>query len=165
MFRQHFQDPLDYLFMFLLYLCKDQNIVQVYYYDLFSYEGSENVVHHSLRGSRAVGHSKEHHEGFKEAVIGVEGYLPFISRLDAYIVETPLDIKFYEVLGFAELEDKFRDEGDGVFVLDGYSVQHTIVLDQLEQTIFFLNEEHRGCYGGLGWLDASGIQVFLQESI
>ena len=161
MFCQYFQDLPDCSFVLLFYPRKDQNIVQVYYYDLFSYEGSENVVHHSLRGSRAVGHSKEHHEGFKEAVIGVEGCLPFISRLDAYIVETPLDIKFYEVLGFAELEDKFRDEGDGVFVLDGYNVQHAIVLDQLEQTIFFLNEEHRGCYRGFERSDLSSTQVFL----
>jgi len=31
-------------------------------------------------------------EGFEEAAIGIEGCLPFISRLDAHIVETPADI-------------------------------------------------------------------------
>jgi len=64
-----------------------------------------------------------------------------------------------------ELGDKFGDEGKRVFVLDSYSVQHAIVLDQPEQTIFHLNEEHRGCYGGLGRSDLSGTQVFLQEGI
>jgi len=103
-----------------------------------------------LEGSGTVCHSEEHHEGFKEAAIGAEGHLPFISRLDMHIVEIPADDKFCEVLGSVELGDKFGDEGERVLVLDGYSVQHMIVLDQLERAIFLLNEEHRGCYGGLG---------------
>jgi len=82
-----------------------------------------------LEGSGAVGHSKEHHEGFKEAAIGVEGCLSFISRLDAYIVELPPDVKFCEVLGSAELGDKFRDERERIPVFDGHGVQRVIVLD------------------------------------
>jgi len=82
-----------------------------------------------LEGSGAVGHSKEHHEGFKKATIGAEGCLSFISGLDACIVEPPLDIKFCEVLGSAELGDEFRDEGERILVLDGHSVQRAIVLD------------------------------------
>jgi len=82
-----------------------------------------------LEGSGAVGHSKEHHEGFKEAAIGVEGHLLFISRLDAHIVEPPPDIKFCKVLGSAELGDKFGDEGKRIPVFDGHGVQCAIVLD------------------------------------
>ena len=108
--------------MFLLCLCKDQNIIQVHYHDPFSYKGPEDVVHHSLEGGGAVGHSKEHHERFEEAAIGMEGCLPFISGLDTYIIETPLDVKLCEVLGSAELGDEFGDEGERVPVLDGYSV-------------------------------------------
>ena len=46
-----------------------------------------------------------------------------------YVIETPLDIKFCEVLGSAELGDEFRDEREEVSVLDSYGVQRTIVLD------------------------------------
>ena len=59
--------------MFLFCLRKDQNVVQVHYYDPFGYEGPEDVVHHSLEGGGTVGHSKEHHKRFEEAVVGVEG--------------------------------------------------------------------------------------------
>ena len=52
-----------------------------------------------------------------------------------------------------------------ISVLNSHGVQHTIVLDQLEQTIFLLNEEHRGCDGGFGRSDSSSTKVFLQESI
>jgi len=52
--------------------------------------------------------------------------------LDAYVIVTPLDIKFCEVLGSVELGDEFRDKGEGVPVLDGYGIQHAIVLDQPE---------------------------------
>jgi len=75
-----------------------------------------------LEGGGTVGHSKEHHERFEEAAIGMEGYLPFISGLDTYVIETPLDVKLCEVLGSAELGDEFGDEGEGVPVFDGYSV-------------------------------------------
>ena len=73
-----------------------------------------------------------------------------------YVIETSSDVKFCEVLGSAELGDELGDEGEGVSVLDGYSVQRTIVLDQPEQTILLFNEEHWGCDGGLGGLNSSG---------
>jgi len=120
---------LDCSFVFLFCLHKDQNVVQVHYYNPFGYEGSEDVVHHSLEGSRTVGHSEEHYERFKEAAVGAEGRFPFISGLDAYVIETPADVKFCEVPGSAELGDEFGDEREGVPVLDGYGVQHVIVLD------------------------------------
>jgi len=82
-----------------------------------------------LEGSEAVGHSKEHHEGFEEAAIDVEGYFPFISRLDAYIIEAPADVKFCEVFSSVELRDEFRDERERISVLDGYGIQCAIVLD------------------------------------
>ena len=88
--------------MLLFRLCKDQNVVQVHYDDPFRYDGSEDVVHHSLEGSGAVGHSEKHYEGFEEATVGAEGRLPFISRLDAYIIETPVDIQFCEIPGSTE---------------------------------------------------------------
>ena len=107
-------------------------------------------------GSRTVGYSEEYHKRFKETTVGVEGHFLFISGLDAYIIETPSDIKFCEVLGSVELEDEFGDEEKGVPVLDSYGVQHMIVLDQSEQTILFFNEEHRGYYGGFERSDSSG---------
>jgi len=75
-----------------------------------------------LEGGGAVGHPEKHYEGFKEAPVGVEGCFPFISGLDAYIIETPVDVQFCEVSGSAELRDEFRDERKQISVLDGYSV-------------------------------------------
>jgi len=115
--------------MLLLRLHKDQDVVQVYYYDPFSYDGSEDVVHHSLESSGTIGHSKEHYKWFEQATVGAESRLPFISGLDAYIIEAPTDIKFCEVLGSAELRDEFGDERERVSVFDGYGVQRAIVLD------------------------------------
>jgi len=59
-----------------------------------------------LKGSGAVGHSEEHHKRFKEAAIGIESCLLFVSGLDTYIIETLLDVKLCEVLGSAELRDE-----------------------------------------------------------
>jgi len=85
-----------------------------------------------LEGSRTVGHSEEHHKRFKEATVGMEGCLPFVSRLDAYIIEAPVNIEFREVSGSVELGNEFGDEWEGVSVLYGYGVQCIVVLDQPE---------------------------------
>ena len=122
MFYQYFQDPLNRLFMLLFCLCKDQNVTQVHYDDPFHYDGSEDVVHHSLEGSRVVGYSEKHYEGFKETTVSVEDHLPFVSGLNVYIIETPADVQFCEIPGSAELGDKFGDKGERVSVLDGYGV-------------------------------------------
>jgi len=122
MFRQYFQDSLDHLFMLLFCLHKDQNVIQVHYDNPFCYDGSKDVVHHSLEGSRAVSHSKKHYEGFEEAMVGTEGYFPFVSGLDAYIIETLVDIQFCEIPGSTELGDELGDKGERVSVLDGYSI-------------------------------------------
>jgi len=115
--------------MLLFHLRKDQDVVQVHYNNLFCYDGSEDVIHHSLEGSRAVGHSEEHYEGFKEAPVGAEGHLPLISGLDAYVIETLADIQFCEISGSVKLGDKFEDEGERIFILDSYGVQSMVVLD------------------------------------
>ena len=129
MLCQYFQDPPDHLFVFLFCLHKDQNVIQVHYYNPFSYEGSEDVIHHSLEGGRTVGHSEEHYERLKEAAVGVEGCFPFIFGLNAYIIETLVDVKFCEVPGSTELGDELGDKRKEVPVLDGYGVQYAIVLD------------------------------------
>jgi len=85
-----------------------------------------------LEGGGTISHSEEHYKKFEEAMVSMEGHFPFISRLDVYVIETPADIKFCEVLGSMELGDEFRDEGEGVPVLDGYGIQYAIVLDQPE---------------------------------
>ena len=56
-------------------------------------------------------------------------HLPFISGLDAHIVEPPPDVKFCEVPGAVELGDEFGDEGERIPVFDGHSVQRVIVLN------------------------------------
>ena len=122
MFCQYLQDSPDRSFMLLFCLCKDQNVVQVHYDNPLRYDGSEDVVHYSLEGGGAVGHPEKHYEGFEEATVGAEGCFPFISGLDAYIIETPADVQFCEVSGSTELRDEFRDEGERISVLDGYGV-------------------------------------------
>jgi len=59
-----------------------------------------------LEGSRAVGHPKKHYKEFEEATVGMEGCFPFISGLDAYVIETPADVQFCEVSGSIELRDE-----------------------------------------------------------
>ena len=60
----------------------------------------EDVIHHHLEGSQAVGEAKEHDQGFEEASICLEGGLPLVSLFDPYIVISPSYVQLCEVLGF-----------------------------------------------------------------
>ena len=78
-------------------LGEDKNVVHVNGYHAFFNEFSKKVIHHRLKGCRAVAEAEEHHQRFIEAPICSESCLPFISFTDADIVITPSNIKLSEV--------------------------------------------------------------------
>lgn len=73
----------------VLFLCpgKDQNIIQIYYHDTFCYEVLKNVIHHSLEGDWAIGHTKEHYQKFEKTMVYIDGSIPLFTGLDTDIVE------------------------------------------------------------------------------
>ena len=83
--------------------CEDQNVVEVHTYNTFSNQILENVIHHCLEGRWGVGQSKKHHQGFEEASICTKGCLPLIAVFHMYIIVSPSNIKFREVLGSFKL--------------------------------------------------------------
>jgi len=85
-----------------------------------------------LESGQAISHVKEHYQGFEQALIGPEGCLPLVSRLNADIVETLMNVQLGEVSGSAELRYEFGDEWEGVLILDCYGVERSVVLNQLE---------------------------------
>jgi len=85
-----------------------------------------------LEGGGAVGHAKEHYQGFEQTSIGPEGSLPLVSGLDIDIVETLMDIQLGEVSGSVELRYEFGDEWEGVLILDHHGIECLVVLNQLE---------------------------------
>ena len=151
--------------MLLFYPSKDQNVVQIDHHDTFCYEVLEDVVYHSLEDGRAVSHAEEHYQGFEQASIGPEGCLPLILGLNADVVETPTNVQLSEVSGSAELRYKFRDQWEGVLILDRYRIECSVVLNQLEEAVLFRDEEYRGCHGRFGRTNSSSMQVLFQERV
>ena len=89
----------------------------------------------------------------------MEGSLPLVSRLDADIVEAPVNVKLGEVLGSAELRDKLEDQGERIFILNHHGIKGSITLDQSEGTVFLLDEEHQSGYRGFRGSNTSCVQV------
>ncbi|KAG5342016.1 hypothetical protein C0989_005696 [Termitomyces sp. Mn162] len=87
-----FQDKVSDLTVFLQHFGIDEDVVKVYTHYALCYEVLEDVVHHGLKGGRAIDESKEHNKQFKQLPIGPEGSLPLIFFLNVHIVVTPLDI-------------------------------------------------------------------------
>ena len=92
----------------------------------------EDVVHHCLEGSQAVGEAKEHDQGFKEASIRLEGGLPLISLFDLYIVISPSCVQLCEVLGVGvqDMVDDIWDKGKWVGILHRHCIKLSVILDK-----------------------------------
>jgi len=85
-----------------------------------------------LEGGWTVSHFKEHYQGFEQTSIGSKGRLPLVLRLNANVVETPMDVQLGKVSGSTELGHEFGDQWEGVLILDCHGVECMIVLNQLE---------------------------------
>jgi len=59
-------------------LGKDQDIVQIYYHNIFHYQVLEDVIYYSLKDSKTVSYTKEHYQKFKKFTVYMEGYLLLI---------------------------------------------------------------------------------------
>ena len=51
-----------------------------------------------------------------------------ISVFDVYVVVAPSDTQFGEILGSFQLVDEFRDEGEGIGILDGSFIEFSVIL-------------------------------------
>ena len=165
MFHQDLQHLLDSLGILFYSPSKDEDIVQVDYYNLFCNEILEDIVYNCLEDSWAVGHSKEHYQGLEQFTVGTKDSLLLIFRFNLYIVEIPINIQLSKILGSIELSYKFRDQGQGLFVLHHHRVQGPIVLYQLERAILLLDQKHWSSYRQLEQVNLSSIQVLLQEYV
>ena len=58
--------------MILQCLGKYEDIVQIHNHNPFYYEVSKNIIHHSLEYCRAVSHTEEYHQEFKESVVSIK---------------------------------------------------------------------------------------------
>ncbi|KAG5329726.1 hypothetical protein C0989_009338, partial [Termitomyces sp. Mn162] len=77
----------------------DKNIVHVV----------EDVIHEVLEGGGGVSHSEGHYKILKEAIVGVKGGLPFMSRGDPDVVVAGTEVDFCVNLGAAKTINKVSD--------------------------------------------------------
>ena len=61
-------------------------------------------------------------------MFGLECHFPLISVFDVYVVVAPSDVQFGEILGSFQLVDEFRDEGEGIGILDGSFIEFLVIL-------------------------------------
>src|SRR5258708_5031778 len=105
MLFQDVKDDMDVFFVappiFLLsfsgaLFCMDGKIIHIDIEPSLCYLFLEYSVHHHLEGGGGVHESKEHDCWFKKSFWHKEGCFPFVSRFYAYIVISPLYVKFGE---------------------------------------------------------------------
>ncbi|KAG5337138.1 hypothetical protein C0989_010565 [Termitomyces sp. Mn162] len=89
-----FQNEASDLTMFLQRFSIDEDVVKVHTHYTLCYKVPEDVIHHGLKGGRAISESEEHNEQLKQSLVGLEGSLPLVSLLDAHVIVTLLDIQF-----------------------------------------------------------------------
>src|SRR6266481_8173174 len=145
----------------------DQNVVHVYGHEAFINELLENVIHHGLEGSRAVGETEVHDQGFEKSTVHLEGCFPLITLFDAHIVISPMYVQLHEVLGFGfrNLVDNIGDEGEWVGVLHCHGIELPVVLHEPELTLLLINKEDWGCHGRFQRVDSTTCKILLQELV
>ena len=102
--------------MLLFSLAEDEDVVHVDTHDSLINEFLEDVIHHHLEHCWAVSETKEHDQGFKQALVCPEACLLFVPFFDPHIVISPTDVKLSEVLCFSLghfIEDVW-DQWEGV---------------------------------------------------
>ena len=110
------QDPSGDPLKLVPTLGEDQYVVHVHTNCAIPDQLCKDVIHHCLEGCGAVCQTEEHHQGFKQPPVCVEGGLPFIPVPHLDVVIPPSDIEFGEVPGPSEGLDEVVDEGKWVLV-------------------------------------------------
>src|SRR6266481_9415217 len=141
----------------------DQNVIHVYGHEAFINELLENVIYHGMEGSRAVGETEVHDQGFEKSMVCSEGHFPLITLFDAHIVISPTYIQLCEVLGFGfrNIVDNIGDEGEWVGVLHRHGIELPVVLHELELTVLLIDKEDWGCHWRFQRVDSTTCKILL----
>lgn len=86
------------------------------------------MVHKCQEGGRGSAKAKEHDSGFKKSHGGNEGHFLLVFFSKAYVIIFPAYVKLGEYCGVFHVIYQFRDEGQGICILNGVGVQVAIVL-------------------------------------
>ena len=73
MLGQNFKNSVYYLAVIFQDLSKDKNIIQIDYYNFFSYKILKNIIHYSLEYNRTINYTKKHYQKFKKTTVHTEG--------------------------------------------------------------------------------------------
>jgi len=119
----------------------NEYVIHVYRNDAIGNKVSENLVHHSLKGGRAVCHTEVHYQQLEQALIGAEHCLPLVVFTNANVVVAPANVELHEDLGTFESMDEVVNEWEGVLVFACDDIEGLVVLDESQSAIFFLDKE------------------------
>ena len=103
MFPEPFQHPPYDPSVFGSVLRIDEDVVNVYADDSFHDEVLEDVIHHRLECSQAVGKTKEHYQRFAQSSVRPKRCLPLVSILNLDVVVAPPNVQLCEVFHPSEL--------------------------------------------------------------
>jgi len=99
-------------------ISRNQHVIHINDEPSFSEFLFKYRIHHHLEGGWGVSQAEEHDGWFKEAFIGNESCLPFVSSSDANIVIAPSYVKFSEQCSGSSFIDELRNEWEGVSISD-----------------------------------------------
>ena len=122
------------------------------------------MVHEGLECWRSIAETEKHDCGFIETKESNECSLPMILFTNANIIISPLDVEFGEESGVFHVIDQLRNEWERIPIVDGMAVKVAIILTRMKCSILFRNEEEWGSLWGFGGYNASGLQMFFDES-
>ena len=80
--------------MFFKCFCEDENVIKVDAYHTITDEVLEDLIHHRLKGGRAVSEAKVHNQWFEKTTVSLKGCFPLVTFFGPHIIITPTYGKF-----------------------------------------------------------------------
>ena len=139
----------------------DENVIHIDEYKSCINKILEEFVHHRLEHCRGVGKTKEHHQRLKHSFVHLEGSFPFVTFLDSNVVISPSHIKLGKYLHILQFVDDIRNKRKWVLVLNGDSIESSIVLHRMQFTILLLYEEGGRGKGRFGRANVPSLEHIL----
>ena len=109
----------------------DAKVIHVNLEPSFGDHVCEDMIHECLKGWWSIAKTKEHDSGFVETKRSDEHCLPLILLFDMNIVVAPMDVELGKQGGLLHVINQFRNEGEGVSVVNGMAIEVSVILARM----------------------------------
>jgi hypothetical protein len=126
--------------MFFLVFGIDEDIIDKDHYEFVELR-HKHGVHEVHEVGWGIRETKGHYQELVKTITSGESGFRNVTRSNFDLMVTRMKVDLGENFGSSQLIKKNIDSGEGIFVLDGYCIERSLIYTQPQATIFLLDKE------------------------